>query len=74
MTKVIIIQGGSLDSYYEQTSNYLHKKYHTYPTNLQNLYVPQEQMDTEAMHERLARDTAANADINPNLPPGKIVL
>jgi len=74
MTKVIIIQGGSLDSYYEQTLNYLHQKYHTYPSNLLDLYTDPNQMAENTMYERLASETAANADINPNLPPGKIVL
>jgi hypothetical protein len=34
MTKVIIISGGNLDSYYEQVQQYLHAKYHNYPSNL----------------------------------------
>jgi len=33
MTKVIIIRGGSLESYYEQTLDYIEGKYHTYPEN-----------------------------------------
>ncbi len=32
MTKVIIIQGGSLDSYYDMTMDYLLAKYHTHPS------------------------------------------
>jgi hypothetical protein len=34
MAKVIIIQGGSLESYYEQTMDYLHNKYHNQPSDL----------------------------------------
>ena len=74
MTKVIIIQGGSLDSYYEQTLNYLHQKYHQYPSNLLDLYVDPDVMAEVGMYERLARDTAAEAPIDTSLPPGKIVL
>ncbi len=74
MTKVIIIQGGSLDSYYEQTLNYLHQKYHTYPSNLLDLYIDPNQMAENGMYERLARDTAASASVDISLPPGKIVL
>ena len=35
MTKVIIISGGNLDSYYEQIQEYLYAKYHSYPTKLE---------------------------------------
>ena len=34
MTKVIIISGGNLDSYFEQVQQYLHAKYHTYPSSI----------------------------------------
>ena len=34
MTKVIIISGGTLDSFYAQTMQYLDAKYHTYPSHL----------------------------------------
>ncbi len=74
MTKVIIIQGGSLDSYYEQTLNYLHQKYHTYPSNLLDLYIDPNQMAENTMYERLASETASHAIVDTNLPPGKIVL
>jgi hypothetical protein len=79
MTKVIIIQGGSLESYYEQTLNYLHQKYHTYPSKLLDLYVDPDIMAEVSMYERLAHDTASSAppqlmaDGRP-LPKGKIVL
>ena len=33
MTKIIIIPGGSLSSYYEATLNYLHQRYQNYPDN-----------------------------------------
>jgi hypothetical protein len=58
MTKVIIIQGGSLDSYYEKTLNYLHEKYHTYPSNLLDLHIDPDVMARDGMYERLAKDTA----------------
>jgi len=74
MTKVIIIQGGSLDSYFEQTINHLHQKYHTYPSKLLDLHIDPDVMAEGGMYERLARDTAAEAPIDTSLPPGKIVL
>ena len=72
MTKVIIIQGDSLESYYEQTLYYLHQKYHTYPSNLSNVSVDPEIAAEQSMYERLARDSA-DTPVNSNLPPGKIV-
>ncbi len=32
MTKVIIIPDEDLDTFYERTMRYLHRKYHTYPS------------------------------------------
>jgi len=34
MTKVIIIPDEDLDTFYERTMQYLHAKYHTYPSTL----------------------------------------
>jgi hypothetical protein len=64
MTKILIIQGGTLDQWYEIGLNYLHQKYHTYPSNLQNLYVSQEQMHTDSMCKRLARDILVDAKVD----------
>ena len=72
--KVTITQGGSLDSFYEQTIDYLHQKYHTYPSNLKGLHIDQNVMAEIGMYERLTHDTAASAPVDTNLPPGKIVL
>ena len=33
MTKVILISGGNLDSFYEQSLQYLDDKYHNYPSH-----------------------------------------
>ena len=74
MTKVIIIQGGSLDSYYEQTLNYLHQKYHNYPSNLKDLHVDPKVMGEMAMYERLVEQSASEHVCDPGLPSGKIIL
>lgn len=58
MTKVIIIQGGNLDSYYEMTLEYLHQKYHTNPEVFGAVTSADQQLES-SIHERLARDTAA---------------
>ncbi len=74
MTKVIIIQGGSLESYYEQTLDYLHAKYHTYPSNLYDL--PNSSQDSSQMgyYEKLAQNIASEADIDGSVPLGKLVV
>ncbi len=77
MTKVIIIQGGSLESYYEQTLDYLHQKYHSYSGTLHNLpgSSPSHHAEAETgCYERLAAEVAAEANIDGNIPLGKIVL
>lgn len=73
-TKVFVVQGGSLDSYYEQTLKYLHQKYHTYPTNLLDLHIDPDVMAEVGMWERLAQLIVDDYDFSANpLPDGAIV-
>lgn len=74
MTKVIIIQGGSLESYYEQTMDYLHAKYHTYPSNLLDLPCSAEDASKMGYYEKLARNIADEAEIDGRVPIGKLVI
>ncbi len=74
MTKVIIVQGGSLESYYEQTLDYLHAKYHTYPPNLSGPSVDPDTAAELGCYERLAQNLAAEADIDGSIPLGKLVI
>jgi hypothetical protein len=73
MTKVII-QGGSLESYYEQTMNYLHAKYHNYPSNLLDLHVCPEERSRQSYYEAQARQIAAEANVDGNISLGKMVF
>jgi len=74
MTKVIIIQGGSLESYYEQTMDYLHAKYHTYPYNLLGLANSLEDLSSLEYNEKLAQNIDAEAEIDSSVPLGKLVV
>ncbi len=74
MTKVIIIQGGSLESYYEQTLDYLHAKYHTYPSNLYDQGKSSVDSDQMGYYEKLAQNIAAEADIGGSIPSGKMIV
>jgi len=74
MTKVIIISGGSLDSFYEQTLQYLHDKYHTYPTSLTGIPVSEEEAAEISYHDSMARHSAGEASIPADIPIGKLVV
>ena len=74
MTKVIIISGGSLDSYYDQVQQYLHAKYHTYPTNLLPLNISEAERAQQSHFDALARSSAAEANVNGDVPIGKQVF
>jgi len=74
MTKVIIIQGGSLESYYEQTLDYLHAKYHTYPSNIPDHPVSEEEISIMGCFEKLAQNAAAGYDYDGSVPIGKLVI
>lgn len=74
-----VIQGGSLESYYEQTMDYLHTKYHSYPSNLQNIPVSSE-MESEmgywtSMGQQIADDHASQTTMEADdIPLGKLVV
>ena len=69
-----IIQRDSLESYYEQTMNYLQDKYHTYPSNLPNYYVSAEERSRTGNPEKLASNIAADANFDGSVPLGKLVV
>ena len=74
MTKMIIIQGGSLESYYEQTLDYLHAKYHTYPSSLYDQRRSSGDAGQMGYYEKLAQYIASEAEIDGSIPSGKMVV
>ncbi len=74
MAKVIIIQGGSFESFYEQTLDYLHRKYHTYPGDLGERYIPPEAASDIGYWARVAEKIAEEGGIDGTIPLGKLVL
>ena len=72
MTKVIIMSGGSLDSFYEQTLQYLHDKYHTYPSSLLGIPISEAEAAEISYNDAMARQTASEATMS-NVPIGKRV-
>ena len=73
MTKVIIISGGNLDSYYEQMQQYLHAKYHNYPTNLPDLKIGKAEKMQSAHNDAMALDIASG-NYSGDIPIGKLVV
>ena len=73
MTKVIIISGGSLDSFYEQTLIYLHDKYHSYPASLLGIPVSEAEASEISYNDAMARHAAREARISDYIPLGKRV-
>ena len=75
MTKVIIISGGNLDSYYEQVQQYLHAKYHTYPSNLIPLNISESERAQQGYYDAMAGYTSGKSGGFPNdVPIGKLVV
>lgn len=75
MTKVIIISGGNLDSYYEQVQQYLHAKYHTYPTNLLPLNISETEQVQQGYYDAMGRHAANESDgFSIDVPIGKLVV
>ncbi len=61
MTKVIIMAGSNLDSFYEQTIQYLHDKYHTYPTCLSGIPVSEAEQAEITYNDAMGRYIANEA-------------
>lgn len=73
MPKVIIIQVDDLKSYYEQTMDYLHAKYHNYPTDLHNVSVSPEEASRNEYFGNLADEIAGDDYGDDQTPIGKRV-
>lgn len=72
MTKVIIISDGNLDSFYEQTLQYLHDKYHNYPTSLSSRMISEfEESRISSQYENRNQN---NTHISPGINLGKAVF
>jgi len=70
---VIIISGGSLDSFYEQTLQYLRGKYHSYPSSLLGTPISESEKDDISYRDAMARQSANEASIPSDVPIGKLV-
>jgi len=61
MTKVVIYSNTNLESFYEQTLQYLHEKYHTHPTMLNYGPLTPEEAARISYYDGLGRATAKHA-------------
>ena len=61
MTKIVIYANSNLDSFYEQTLQYLHDKYHTYPTTLNYGPMTEAEAARISYYDGMGRDKAQHA-------------
>ena len=74
MTKVIIISKGTLDSFYEQTLQYIGDKYHNYPTCLGSKSGSANEYARISHHDSAARAHTNDINIPGNVNLGKTVF
>jgi hypothetical protein len=74
MTKVIIISDSSLDSFYEQQLQYLHDKYHNYPTSLSGNPISDAEAARISYYDSTARHASRGLKISGDVKLGKTVF
>ena len=74
MSRLIIIQGNSLESFYDQTIDYLHTKYHTHPSYSPGVHLDDHLVSEMGYYERMAQDTDDQESYDQGVPLGKLVI
>lgn len=74
MTSVIIMQGNSLENFYEQTMDYLYVNYHIHPIYAPDLYIDEEMASEVGYYESMANDMADQTYNKKKIPLGKLVI
>jgi hypothetical protein len=74
MTSLIILQGNSLDGFYDQALDYLHTKYHTHPPYSANVHVNERMISEMGYYEGMAQDMADQNHYAQDIPLGKLVI
>ncbi len=64
MTKVVIYSNSNLDSFYEQTLQYLHEKYHSQPTMLDYGPLTEDEAARISYYDGLGKDPIRQAAKN----------
>lgn len=70
---MIIIQGNSLDNFYDQTIDYLEAKYHYYPPYIPDLQMDHRTADEMGCHERIGDEVSRQQYQAQNIPLGRMV-
>jgi hypothetical protein len=73
MPTVVIVQGGDFESHYNRSLQYLDNKYHSYPSNLNDIPLTEQELCEMAAYEAYARQTC-NPSISASTPIGKLVV
>jgi len=74
MTSVIIIQGNSLESFYDQSLDYLYTKYHTHPSYSPDVHVDDNMVSEMGYFEQMAQDGVEQNSYPKDIPLGKLVI
>jgi hypothetical protein len=74
MNKVIILQGGSLENYYNLTMDYLYAKYHRHPLHHAVETSPTDVGQSSGFYEQMALSSASEAQVDGSDPVGKLVV
>jgi len=73
MTKIIIMPSIGLENFYRYTLQYLHDKYHSYPSSLLGIPVSKSEAAEISYNDAMARHTARGAQVPSDIPIGKRV-
>jgi len=74
MTKVIILQGGSLENYYDRTLDYLYAKYHRHPRNQAVESLPINDEHSSGFYEQMAQSCVSETQFDDCGSLGKLVI
>jgi hypothetical protein len=74
MSSLIIIQGNSLESYYDQTMDYIYTQYHSHAPYSPDVHLDDHLVSEMGYYERMAQDTADQENYDQGVPLGKLVI
>jgi hypothetical protein len=74
MTKVIILQGDDLESFYQRTMDYLYGKYHPYVSMQVEPISPETENNHYEYYATSDGELPDDLDYDESVPPGKQVI
>lgn len=74
MSSVIIMQGNSLESFYDQTMDFLHAKYHSHSPDYPDFNFDDGMVSEMGYYECMADDIDEKKSYGRGVPLGKLVI